>query len=111
MRQLVQIFLDRPDHIEGGMTCAACGLQRPIHKYPPFSEWKLVPGCHPDERPLRYDLPEFFPSCPACGCTEWDWPQFSQKEPRPWHPLWDAEDKVQARPKSRRSNRPDAAPS
>src|SRR5262249_12056554 len=72
MRRLVLIRLagaDRCEPWEG--VCLRCGLQYPMHKSPPLSGWKLAPGCSPDERPLRYDLPHFFDhdGCPACGAS------------------------------------------
>jgi hypothetical protein len=72
MRRLVLIRLDEADRCEPWeAVCLHCGLQYPKHKSPPLSEWKLLPGCSPDERPLRYDLPHFFDhdSCPACGAS------------------------------------------
>jgi hypothetical protein len=72
MRQLVLTRLDEADRCNGfEAVCLRCGLQYPMHKRPPLSEWRLAPGCSPDERPLRYDLPHFFDhdGCPACGAT------------------------------------------
>jgi hypothetical protein len=72
MRRLVLIRLDEADKCEPyEAVCLRCGLQYPIHRCPPISEWKLAPGCSPDERPLRYDLPHFFDhdGCPACGAS------------------------------------------
>jgi hypothetical protein len=72
MRRLVLTRLDEADKCEPyEAVCLRCGLQYPRHKCPPISEWKLVPGRSPDERPLRYDLPYFFDhdGCPACGTS------------------------------------------
>lgn len=72
LRRLVLIRLDEADKCNSSeAVCLHCGLQYPMHKYPPLSEWKLAPGCSPDERPLRYDLPHFFEhdGCPACGAS------------------------------------------
>jgi hypothetical protein len=72
MRRLVLIRLDEADKCDGlEAVCLRCGLQYPMHKRPPLSEWRLAPGCSPDERPLRYDLPHFFDhdGCPACGAS------------------------------------------
>jgi hypothetical protein len=58
MRRLVLIRLDEADRCEPWeAVCLRCGLQYPRHKSPPLSEWRLAPGCSPDERPLHYDLP------------------------------------------------------
>jgi hypothetical protein len=72
MRSLVLIRLDEADKCQPWeAVCLRCGLQYPMHRYPPISEWKLAPGCAPEERPLRYDLPHFFDhdGCPACGAS------------------------------------------
>src|SRR5262245_22296447 len=72
MRRLVLIRLDEADRCEPfEAVCLRCGLQYPMHESPPLSQWKLAPGCSPDERPLRYDLPHFFEhdGCPACGAS------------------------------------------
>jgi hypothetical protein len=72
MRALVLILLDEAERCNSFQAvCLRCGLQYPTHKPPPLSEWKLAPGCSPDERPLRYDLPHFFEhdGCPACGAS------------------------------------------
>jgi hypothetical protein len=72
MRRLVLVRLDEADRCQPWeAVCLRCGLQYPMHKYPPLSEWKLALGCSPDERPLRYNLPHFFDrdGCPACGAS------------------------------------------
>jgi hypothetical protein len=72
MRCLVLTLLDEADKCEPyEAVCLRCGLQYPVHKRPPISEWKLAPGCSPEEQPLRYDLPHFFDhdGCPACGAS------------------------------------------
>ena len=72
MRRLVLIWLDEADQCEPWeAVCLRCGLQYPRHKRPPLGEWKLAPGCSPDERPLRYNLPHFFDhdGCPACDAS------------------------------------------
>jgi hypothetical protein len=72
MRRLVLIRLDEADKCDSfEAVCLRCGLQYPMHKYPPLSEWKLAPGCSPGEQPLRYDLPRFFDhdGCPACAAS------------------------------------------
>src|SRR5262249_51043621 len=72
MRRLVLIRLDEADRCESWeAVCLRCGLQYPRHKALPLSEWRLAPGCSPDERPLRYDLPRLFDhdGCPACGAS------------------------------------------
>jgi hypothetical protein len=72
MRRLVLVRLDEADQCEPWeAVCLRCGLQYPRHKSPPIFQWKLAPGCSPDERPLRYDLPHFFDhdGCPACGAS------------------------------------------
>jgi hypothetical protein len=72
MRRLVLIRLEEADRCDSfECVCLHCGLQYPHHKSPPLSEWKLAPGCSPDERPLRYDLPRFFEydGCPACRAS------------------------------------------
>jgi hypothetical protein len=85
MRRLVLIRLDEVDKCEPWeAVCLRCGLQYPMHKTPPLSAWKLAPGCSPDERPLRYDLPRFFDhdGCPACGASsragEMNWAHLMQ---------------------------------
>jgi hypothetical protein len=70
VRELVRIRLEEADRCESfAAVCLQCGLEYPVHKAPPVTEWKLAPGCSPDERPLRYNLPHFFShdGCPACG--------------------------------------------
>lgn len=72
MRWLILVNLDQADKIDSYYAvCLRCGLLYPMHKSPPLSEWKLAPGCLPDERPLRYDLPHFFDhdGCPACDAS------------------------------------------
>ena len=72
MRRLVLIRLDEADKCEGSEgVCLRCGLQYPMHKRPPLHQWRLAPGCSPDERPLRYEPPRFFEhdGCPACGAS------------------------------------------
>jgi hypothetical protein len=72
MRRLVLIRLEEGDNCDSfEAVCMRCGLQYPRHKAPPLSQWRLAPGCSPDERPLRYDLPHFFDhdGCPACGAS------------------------------------------
>src|SRR5262249_25175992 len=66
------IRLDEADRCEPWeAVCLRCGLEYPMHKSPPLDQWRLAPGCSPDERPLRYDLPHFFDhdGCPACGAS------------------------------------------
>jgi hypothetical protein len=72
MRRLVLIRLDEADRCEDfEAVCLGCGLQYPVHWSPPLSEWRLAADCSPDERPLRYDLPQLFEhdGCPACGAS------------------------------------------
>jgi hypothetical protein len=72
MRRLVLVRLDEADRCQPWeAVCLRCGLQYPMHKYPPLSDWRPGPGCSPDERPLRYGLPHFFEhdGCPACGAS------------------------------------------
>ena len=72
MRQLVLTRLDEGDRCSDfDGVCLRCGLQYPMCKLPPISEWRLAPGCSRDEKPLRYDLPHFFDhdGCPACGAS------------------------------------------
>ena len=72
LRRLVLVRLEEADRCQPWeAVCLRCGLQYPMHKTPPLSEWRLAPGCSPDERPLRYDLPHFFghDGCPACGAS------------------------------------------
>jgi hypothetical protein len=74
---------------EGGIVCTACGLEYPRHKYPPLSEWKLLPGKHCGEGPPPwYDLPEFFTSCPHCGGSPYgagvDWPHLVAGKTYSW---------------------------
>jgi hypothetical protein len=72
MRRLVLIRLDEADKCDSfEAVCLRCGLQYPKHKSPPLRDWKLAPGCSPEGRPLRYDLPHFFDhdGCPACGAS------------------------------------------
>jgi hypothetical protein len=72
MRRLVLVRLDEADRCEPWeAVCLRCGLQYPMHKTPPLSEWRPAPGRSPDGRPLRYELPRFFErdGCPACGAS------------------------------------------
>jgi hypothetical protein len=72
MRRLVLIRLDEADRCEPWeAVCLRCGLQYPVPKHPLLSEWRLAPGCSPEERPLHYDLPRLFDhgGCPACGAS------------------------------------------
>lgn len=72
MGRLLLARLDEADKCDGHeAVCLRCGLQYPRHKHPPMSEWRLAPGCSPNDRPLRYDLPHFFEhdGCPACGAS------------------------------------------
>jgi hypothetical protein len=73
MRQLVLIRLDQADRCDSfEAVCLGCGLQYPMHKTPPMSEWKVLPGKKPLEgEPPWYDLPHFFEhdGCPACGAS------------------------------------------
>ena len=102
MRRLVLIRLDEADKCDSfEAVCLRCGLQYPRHKSPPLSEWRLAPGCSPDERPLRYDLPHFFDhdGCPACGAS-------SRAGSMNWSHL--IEDGYWAIPSSQTSQEPDA---
>jgi hypothetical protein len=80
MGRLALIYLDRAGEIDRGpgCVCEQCGLHRPIHVKPPVSQWRLAPGCLPADRPLRYDLPEFFDRCPNCGDEAWMWEHRTQ---------------------------------
>jgi hypothetical protein len=49
MKSLLLAWLS-PD-VEGSMVCRVCGLELPRHKYPPLSQWKLLPGREPLEGP------------------------------------------------------------
>jgi hypothetical protein len=81
MRQILLVRLDRAELCDNSeMACLRCGLQYPMHKSPPLSEWKMTPaakerlaqGCPWDNLPYpRYDLPHFFDhaGCPACGAS------------------------------------------
>jgi hypothetical protein len=75
---------------DGSMVCRGCGLEYPRHKYPPLSQWKLLPGKWPQVGPPPwYDLPEFFPACPGCGSSrfEIDWPTSTPQHQRSWKDL------------------------
>lgn len=72
LRRLVLIRLEEPDDCDSlEAVCLRCGLQYPRHKVPPVNEWRLAPGCSPNDWPLRYNLPHFFDhdGCPACGAS------------------------------------------
>jgi hypothetical protein len=72
MRHLVQIRLDEADKcLPWEAVCLHYGLQYPMHDWAPESEWRLAPGCKPTDKPLCYDLPQFFDhdGCPACGAS------------------------------------------
>jgi hypothetical protein len=69
-----------------GRVCRQCGLEYPTHKYPPMSQWKLLPGKVPWEGPPPwYDLPDFFTACPGCGAArnDIDWPN-QVPDDAPW---------------------------
>jgi hypothetical protein len=88
MKELLLTWL-RPE-VDGGMVCSQCGLEYPKHKYPPTSEWKLLPGKKPREGPPPwYDLPQFFSACPNCGASSYDidWPHLIRECCRPWMEL------------------------
>jgi hypothetical protein len=70
-----------------GMVCRQCGLEYPKHKYPPLSQWKLLPGKRPMEGPPPwYDLPYLFAACPGCGAArdEIDWPHLMGARSYSW---------------------------
>jgi hypothetical protein len=70
-----------------GQICRQCGLEYPLPRLPPSSEWKLLPGKRPMEgHPPWYDLPEFFQECPGCGASRFnmDWPHLVEDKHYPW---------------------------
>jgi hypothetical protein len=82
MRRLLGIYWDRAAEIDQhSVRCDGCGLERPMHRSPPVSEWRLLPGKTHDSPHPRYDLPEFFAACPHCGEASWGWTHLHSRTP------------------------------
>ena len=89
VRSLLDVFLHRYDQVESfDMVCTACGLCRPNHKFPPYNEWRLLPGrTAMVGDPPWYDLPEFFRDCPHCGTHDMMWRHRIKEFQYPWRAL------------------------
>lgn len=86
MKQLLLAWLS-PDCDSLTSVCRNCGLLYPRRRRPPVTQWKLLPEKVPGEGALpRYDLPEFFSSCPGCGASprDFDWSHLVREVSRPW---------------------------
>ncbi len=89
MRTLLLAWLS-PERSTFSRVCRHCGLEYPDHRYPPHSEWKVLPGKVPLEgEPPWYDLPDFFTACPGCGASvrEFDWAHLIGND-APWKATW-----------------------
>ena len=93
VRSLLDVFLNRYDQVDSfDLVCTACGLCRPDHKFPPYNEWRLLPGKTPMVGdPPWYDLPEFFRDCPHCGTHDMMWRHRVKEFQYPWRALAVAE--------------------
>lgn len=92
-RSLVDVYLHHLDQVDTfDMVCTTCGLCRPSHKRPPYSEWRVLPGKTPMVGdPPWYDLPEFFRDCPNCGTHDMMWRHRTHKFQYAWRALAMAE--------------------
>jgi hypothetical protein len=89
MKGLLLAWLS-PARDQFACVCRQCGLLYPHHRWPPYNEWKLLPGKVPRVgSPPWYDLPEFFASCPGCGAStnDFDWSHLVDGVYRPWMAL------------------------
>jgi hypothetical protein len=68
MRRILQIHLNEKQDW-GSPVCEKCGLERPKRDY------------------SQGRLPDFFPGCPHCGCSEWTWNTLTDRSPFPWKDL------------------------
>jgi hypothetical protein len=93
MARLVAVYTEHPEKVDTyAIVCDGCGLLRPKRKYPPLSEWKLLPGKLPNQGPPPwFALPEFFDRCPHCDAEPWTWEGRVEEKHHPWRELAAAE--------------------
>ncbi|MDB5312073.1 MAG: hypothetical protein JWO38_6275 [Gemmataceae bacterium] len=87
MRAIIDVYLGSREMIDTlHEICDTCGLSRPHHKAPPYSEWGQFPTSQPGE-PFRIILPEFFTCCPHCEAADWMWEHRTPEKDYAWRDL------------------------